>query len=151
MDAIEKNWVDKTYAAILTVQRHLGIKGEDKQEFAKLANWIYKTDINSLLFMPKGWTRAKDSAHDFAEFVATLYSHMCGDGVMHIIETDLYGSFITFGNDEGLLDSYEKMLDAFIERNGASCTKPNFILTHQNVDRFIEQIELYVGKDAEAA
>lgn len=43
MDEMKKSWVDKTFDAILTVERYLGIKGAEKTEFSMLANWIYSS------------------------------------------------------------------------------------------------------------
>lgn len=138
MDAIKKAWVDKTYDAILTVERYLGIKGDEKTEFSMLANWIYSSEMNLHTFMPAGWQGAKNSAQDFAQFLSTLHHEMIDDGSLVFVETEIYGSFMIFGVDE---DDSDRILEIYDKRHPSTYRRP--YKAHTDLLRFLEHLEAY--------
>lgn len=138
MDAIKKAWVDKTYDAILKVERYLGIKGEEKTDFSKLANWIYTTEMNPHTFMPAGWQGVKNAAQDFAFFLSTLHHEMIDDGVLIFVETEIYGSFMIFGVDEHESD---RILEIYDKRHPSTYRRP--FQVHSDLQRFLDHLEAY--------
>lgn len=139
MDAIKKGWVEKTHDAILTVERYLGIKGDENHEFSMLANWIYSTEENPHGFMPAGWAGAKESAQDFASFLRTLHRVMTDEGSLLFVETEIHGSFMVFGVEE---DDEEKLRDVYDKRHPSTYRRPYTV--HSDLLRFFEHNEAYV-------
>ena len=138
MDAIKKAWVDKTYDAILKVERYLGIKGEEKTDFSRLSNWIYSTDMNLHGFMPAGWEGAKESAQSFAHFLHVLHIQMIDEGSLIFVETEIHGSFMIFGVDE---DDSDRILEIYDKRHPSTCRRP--FKVHADLQRFFEHLEAY--------
>lgn len=138
MDAIKKSWVDKTHDAILQVERYLGIKGDENHEFSMLANWIYSTEENPHGFMPAGWEGAKESAQVFASFLSTLHRVMLNEGSLLFVETEIHGSFIVFGIEEG---DEEKLQQVYDKRHPSTYRRPYSV--HSDLLRFFEHNEAY--------
>lgn len=138
MDALKQEWVDKTFDAILQVERYLGIKSEGSEDFARLANWIYHSKHNPHGFMPAGFESSKGSAQSFAYFLQILLHAMVDDGSLVFIETEIHGSFLVFGVD---LDEEDKAIEITDKRYCATSRRP--LELHDSVDRFIEHQEAY--------
>lgn len=136
MDVIKQGWVDKTFEAILKVERYLGIKREATEEYAKLANWIYYNQSNPYGYMPDGWGGAKESAQTFASFLGLLLHEMVDDGVLLFVETEIHGSFMIFGVDQ---DDTSRIKEIYDKRFSESSHRPYHV--HMDVQRFIEHYE----------
>lgn len=136
MDVIKKAWVDTTYEAILTVERYLGIKGEETTEFSKLANWIYDADLSPELFMPASWENAKDTAQGFAQFLKALHQSMFDpSGAMCFVETHENGSFIVLDIP---LNEPSWISEVFLKRVPSGYQ--GSYQAHQDVQRFIDHM-----------
>jgi hypothetical protein len=141
MDATKQGWIDKTHEAILSVERYLGIKGDSEQvkNFSTLANWIYETKIDPLIFMPAGCESAKDSAQTFATFLHSLHHSMHGNSNLFFVEIQGGCSYMTQDVDPSNLTQ----MQANYERRSRALDRPYEI--HEDVARFIKHLSLYAN------